>query len=313
MLDLVGKDAAAILHNLTSNEIKSLVVGGPGVETFITNVKGKCIGHVLAFRTEEGYRLIGAAGQSDAIAQQMDRYTIREDATPQVLDDQFDACLVVNGNRCEVLSYQQIGAGDVQLHAYGVPWFGSDEARGGMLILSTKAHHLSWDTLAETLSHAGVLQASDAFAALDGTSANTHFHALRIAAAYPWFGIDFDDSHLPQEVNREPETISFKKGCYLGQETIARLDALGQVQKKLVQWSIENLPEGCLPEVDTKLFADGEKLVGRLTSIAQEILLDQENGRTLAIGFARRSHFELGATATGMVAEHPFVAKVERA
>jgi folate-binding protein YgfZ len=312
VLDLVGKDAAAILHNLTTNDIKSLVVDGIGVETFITNVKGKCIGHVLVFRNEEGYRLIGAAGQSETIVQQMDRYTIREDATPQVLDDQFDVYLVVNGNRRAALSYQQLDAGDIKLYAYGVPWFGSDEARGGVLILTAKANHLPWDTLADALLHAGILQTSDALAALDETVVNAHFHALRIAAAYPWFGTDFDDSHLPQEVNREPETISFKKGCYLGQETIARLDALGQVQKKLVQWSIENLPEGCLPEVDTKLFADSEKPVGRLTSIAQERLPGQENGCTLALGFARRSHFDLGATATGMVAEHPFVAKVER-
>ena len=312
MLDLVGKDAAAILHNLTTNDIKSLVVDGTGVETFITNVKGKCIGHVLAFRNEEGYRLIGATGQSETIAQQMDRYTIREDAAPQVLDDQFDFYLIVNGNRCAAMSYQQLDAGDIKLHAYGVPWFDSDEARGGVLILSAKTNQLSWDTLIDSLSRAGILQSSDAHPSLDETAANEHFHALRIASAYPWFGTDFDDSHLPQEVNREAETISFKKGCYLGQETIARLDALGQVQKKLVQWSIENLPEGCLPAVDTKLFADNEKPVGRLTSIAQERLPGQENGRALALGFARRSHFDLGATATGMVAEHPFVAKVER-
>ena len=84
VFDLVGEDAAAILHNLTTNEVKSLAVGS-GTETFITNVRGKTLGHVVAFRTREGYRLIGAPGQADAIAEHCDRYTIREDATPNDL------------------------------------------------------------------------------------------------------------------------------------------------------------------------------------------------------------------------------------
>ena len=49
VLDLVGKDAAAILHNLTTNEIKSLEIGGPGVETFVTNVKGNASGMLWRF------------------------------------------------------------------------------------------------------------------------------------------------------------------------------------------------------------------------------------------------------------------------
>ena len=52
---------------------------------------------------------------------------------------------------------------------------------------------------------------------------------------------DFDDSNLPQEVNRDTQAISFTKGCYLGQETVARIDALGHVNKKLV---IVSLMEG---------------------------------------------------------------------
>ena len=49
VLDLNGKDAEAILHNLTTNDVKSLQVGEKGTETFITNVKGKCLGHVLVY------------------------------------------------------------------------------------------------------------------------------------------------------------------------------------------------------------------------------------------------------------------------
>ena len=60
------------------------------------------------------------------------------------------------------------------------------------------------------------------------------FDAARIEAGMPLFGVDFDDSNLPQEVGRDAEAISFTKGCYLGQETVARIDALGHVNQRIV-------------------------------------------------------------------------------
>ena len=50
------------------------------------------------------------------------------------------------------------------------------------------------------------------------------FSARRIEARWPLYGIDFNDRNLPQEVARDLQAISFTKGCYLGQETIARID-----------------------------------------------------------------------------------------
>ena len=70
---------------------------------------------------------------------------------------------------------------------------------------------------------------------------------------------------------------------------MARLDALGQVQKQLVMWSIGS----CVPAVGTELVADG-KTVGKLSSIAK-----LSDGGAIAIGMARRSHFDPGATALG--------------
>jgi tRNA-modifying protein YgfZ len=67
---------------------------------------------------------------------------------------------------------------------------------------------------------------------------------VRIEAALPQFGTDISDANLPQEVNRDAAAISFTKGCYLGQETVARLDALGHVNRLLVpvRWQSRRLP-----------------------------------------------------------------------
>lgn len=286
VLDLVGDDAPAILHNLTTNAVKTLEPSGPGVETFITNLKGKCVGHAMVFRTAWGYRLIGAAGQSEAVAELMDRYTIREDAQPNVRDDDFTAYLLVD---------EPIPPNVADSSLHEVPWLAPTPAR---VLLAARTDEPTGESLE----------------APQGEEAADTFHTHRVAAGYPWHGIDFNDSHLPQEVNREPETISFTKGCYLGQETIARLDALGQVQKKLVMWSIGGIESGSLPAVDTKLFrtsekpvAAGEKPVGRLTSVVPD---PSDPQRGVALGFARRSHFDPGTEAFGTIGERDFIAKV---
>ena len=67
---------------------------------------------------------------------------------------------------------------------------------------------------------------------------------------------------MPQEISRNEKAISFNKGCYLGQETIARIDALGHVNKQLcaVQFSGDKIPG-----VGLKLIS-GDQEVGRVTS-----------------------------------------------
>jgi hypothetical protein len=65
---------------------------------------------------------------------------------------------------------------------------------------------------------------------------------------------------LPQELGRDARAISFTKGCYLGQETVARLDALGHVNRRLVAVAVD----GALPPASDVL-ADGTSM-GTLTS-----------------------------------------------
>ena len=59
------------------------------------------------------------------------------------------------------------------------------------------------------------------------------FEVLRIEAGTPVFGRDVTERNLPQEIGRDDRAINFVKGCYLGQETVARIDALGHVNQLL--------------------------------------------------------------------------------
>ena len=117
---------------------------------------------------------------------------------------------------------------------------------------------------------------------------NEEFTAARISANWPWFGVDFNEQNLPQEVDRDEKAISFTKGCYLGQETIARLDALGQIQKKLCRMKIE----GSAPIEAHPIENEQGKDVGWVTSSA----LDSSGDKLLAFGFLRRGNFGPGTT-----------------
>jgi folate-binding protein YgfZ len=92
------------------------------------------------------------------------------------------------------------------------------------------------------------------------------FHMRRIAAGFPLFGSDITEDNLVQEVGRTSLAISFTKGCYLGQEPIARIDAMGHVNRILCRLK---LTSGLAPSPGTEVFdkrpPDG-KSIGAITS-----------------------------------------------
>ncbi len=289
VIDVTGKDALRIANNLTTNEIVSLD-DHCGRESFVTDVKGKTVGHVWVYRDGPSLRLIGPAGQTDPLAAHFDRYTIVEDAEVSVLDDQFSVFVLPPDSVPEVIPDFHCGRDcqrarqleDRNDHGYEVSWLGSATV---VVLVPREQEQAMQDRLCGLKLSVADEQA---------------FHHNRTVAGFPWFGIDFSDNNLPQEVARDAQAISFTKGCYLGQETVARLDAMGQVQKKLVRWTLR----GEIPDPNVEVTSGG-KTVGRLTSIART-----SDNEAKAIGIARRSHFEPGAEATGASRQGGFTATV---
>src|SRR5262245_29477637 len=89
---------------------------------------------------------------------------------------------------------------------------------------------------------------------------------LRIRAGTPRFGREIDDRVLPAEAGLEARAIDFEKGCYPGQEPIARQHYRGRVNRTLRVLELDG-PE--LPAYDSELSVDG-KVVGRVTSAAAD-------------------------------------------
>jgi len=259
-IEITGDDRAPFLHNLTTAAIRSLQPG-QGCEAFALDVRGHTLGHFLVFCTPHSLIIDSVAGQNERLAAQFERYHIRERIEIHDRTDEWGELLLSDSKAraileslmgtisdgafpTEPLSHCQARLADHTVWLRNVEIAGS----GGVLISAARE---SIAPVAEAILAAGAMRCSAA--ALE---------TARIEAGWPVFGIDISDKNLPQEVDRNARAISFTKGCYLGQETIARIDALGHVNKTLcgVRFTGSEVP---LPGVELR---SGDAAVGTVTS-----------------------------------------------
>lgn len=276
---MAGPDRLAFLHNMCTNDVRSLPPHSQ-CEAFLTDVKGKIVGHVFVLVDSSDVLLVTTPGQAPALIAHLDRYIIREDVQLE------DATAAVAW---------QIDVAPAAAESNAPPGFVGRTESGAIVAPCLP--------LGPRATWRGIPAGEDA----GSSERDAVWHALRIEAGWPLFGRDFDGSHLPQEVSRDTQAISFRKGCYLGQETIARIDALGHVNKRLatVRLSAE-------PPAEAQLRA-GEHSVGRITSATWSPRL----GAWLALAMIRRGNNEPGAAldcegGPAVVVETPAVAAANK-
>jgi aminomethyltransferase len=112
------------------------------------------------------------------------------------------------------------------------------------------------------------------------------YETVRIKAGVPRFGADITPENFPAEAGVLERAVSFEKGCYPGQETVAKMHYRGHPNRTLYRLAIEGPP----PAPDTEI-VQGEKKVGYLTSIAPLPV----NGGTFALGYLSRNADTQGA------------------
>jgi folate-binding protein YgfZ len=114
----------------------------------------------------------------------------------------------------------------------------------------------------------------------------------RLEAGIPRFGADMDETNLAPEAGIEERAISYSKGCYIGQEVIARIRTYGQVAKALRGLRLaDDLKE--LPVRSDKLFRDGKE-VGYITSALASPALK----KNIALGYVRKEANQIGTELT---------------
>jgi tRNA-modifying protein YgfZ len=261
LIDVTGADRVKFLHSFCTNDVKRLVPG-QGCEAFVTNVKGRILGHVWIEAGSRELRLDAGPISIERLVAHLERYIINEDVAVADATSQRGELMVMGPSaaamigplfagvdRLGPLEHLEVdGAGGaVRVSRRDVgsqPAYVLCAARGALGEL--------WDVLRQSGAR---------------PAGSVAWSALRVEAGLPIYGVDLTDDNLAQEAGRTSTAISFTKGCYLGQEPIARLDAMGHVNRELRSLRIAG---ETLPAAAARIFSDaaGTTAVGTVTSAA---------------------------------------------
>ncbi len=282
-IEFTGDDRAAFLHNLCTNNVRALQPS-QGCEAFITSVQGRTIGHGHIFCGAESLVFDTVPGQAAGLLPHFEKYHIRENVAFRDRTAEWCELLVAGEGASDLLGRLTDGFPEERLSHAEVQLAGHSVSLRRVEICGPSTWLVSGGAAAIEAAWAALIAA--------GTRPCGHeaLDMVRLEAGTPFFGQDITDKNLPQELARDALAISFTKGCYLGQETVARIDALGHVNQTLRGLRFEGSD---VPPPGTELSAAG-KAVGHVTSAA----LSPRLAAPLALGYVRRGHEASGSEFT---------------
>jgi folate-binding protein YgfZ len=283
-IELTGTDRVRFLNNLCTNDVRALQAG-QGCEAFVTSVQGKLVGHVFVFAADTSLVLDSAAGQAQRLCDHFDKYLITEDVHVIDRTAAWAELFLTGPDAQRVLRSAARASTERKEESADLP---AAPLQHAPAVLAQQRCWLRRVDLCGDTGYQVVLPAGDARrvaeALLEAGAepvGSRAFDTLRIEAGTPLYGADMTEENLPQEVGRNAQCISFTKGCYLGQETVARIDSRGHVNRSLVGLRLES---DARPEPGTPLLHEGKE-VGHVSSAAASPRLG-----VIALGYVRRGH-----------------------
>ena len=234
-----GPDAASFLQGQLSQDVVKLEVGSCAW-TFVLQPQGKVDAWFRITRlAEDAYLCDVDSGWGAVIVARLQRFKLRVKLDIDLLEWQ---CVAVRG----------VAAADVDAESLGAPIAAPVEWAGTV----------------------GVDLLGPAVALPPGVPLGDHaiYDAWRVSVGMPSMGAELDESTIPAEAGVVDLSVSFTKGCYTGQELVARIDSRGnRTPRKLRRVVLADAAEGVVPGT-VLLAADGHE-VGVLTSVAAPLAL----------------------------------------
>jgi folate-binding protein YgfZ len=260
---------------MLTNDVRGLSPAKGRHSAFLTN-KGKLIADFLVLREEDAFLLRVERDRAEPLRKALDRYIISEDVTLQSLSD-VERILSVEGPEASGLLAALTTEARTEIDAL------EDLQSLHSIVAQRRELTPRFDlSLRSELAEELLERAVEMGAVRGGARV---LETRRIEASRPLFGVDMDESHFPLEASLD-EAVSFQKGCYIGQEYVARLAHRGHLNRKL---SGLILAGSQAPSRGTAVLRDGEE-VGVLTSAA----FSPAMSRTIAFAYLKRGHWEPG-------------------
>lgn len=237
-LRVTGTDATGFLQGQCTQELRILK---PGQTTWALwlNIKGRVLAESLMLRGEENtWWLWSAHSPGESLQARLEDFIIADDVTVENPG--------ATGAWTQTTLAGRVGSDWILSQGGLLPEVGTwVPFAGGLLFAGRRGQTEVWDWLHPASGKPPVVPAE--LGALDDLT----LARGRIAAGVPAIPREFGPQDLPQEAGLEEVTMSFTKGCYLGQEIMARLHAMGQVRRRLLRVAGPGTP----PEAGTGILS----------------------------------------------------------
>ena len=260
-----GEDAVDLLDRLSTNDFKLLEVGR-GIRTVLTTNKGRIIDLLRILQRDSDFLMITSPGTQQRVTEWIEFYTFAEDIEVEDITADTRQWLVVGAGAAGVIAqagYETDGLDDVMTH-------------------QTEDQHstIARTSFGELPAYELILPASGETPAFGVDQLDKPDLArLRVEQGVPAYPNEMNEDRNPLESLLKPH-INFNKGCYIGQEVVARLNTYDRVQRFLCQLVVE---DGSSVGAGAAVLVDGD-LVGEVTTSAPG----------LALAYLRKRFYEDG-------------------
>lgn len=294
-LRVTGRDRRSWLHGQVTQEINKLADGRSAYAT-ILNPQGHMIADLQVYAVPDALLLDFPAGTESPMAEYLDRFLIMERAEIEDLTESW-SLLSLQGPQspaalASVFGEEVLSIADNEIR---------EECFDGERAYLARASHCGEDGFdlfvpaARAAALWGMLCQHRPNFAVHSVGWEA-FNLRRLEAGIPWWGEELDKSVIPLEA-RLHHGISLTKGCYVGQEIIARIDARGQVNNLLAGFLVEG---DTLPPRGAEIHHEGKK-VGKVSTALHSLRLN----RPIALGYLRRELQDPGTEVEALTASGP--------
>ena len=292
---LTGDDRAKFLHRIISNDVENLSAGQGTYATLLTH-RGKIIADLNIYALEDAIIIDAAPETRENLFSDLDKYIIADDVELSDVTPETGA-IAVHGPKSSELVQSVLSVNDVAA---------LQERHNCVPEVDERFKHPIVCVRTDTTGEVGYMlyTAAEALASLwealmiKGSQFNVQpigwnaLESLRIEAGTPRYGTELTDAVIPLEAELE-HAIDFEKGCYIGQEIVARMKYRGHPNRLLRGIEIDRSPaseDDCELRSGTPIF-NGEKEVGWVTSATFAPTLVKE----IALGYVRIAVTEPGS------------------
>jgi folate-binding protein YgfZ len=271
VLRLTGPDGVTWLQGMVSNDVGKLLPG-QGCYAAHLNPQGKVLAQMVILADENALLLLMERENVAKLAAAFDRLIIMEDVQVQDMSGEYAVIGLIGPGSAAVLQSLTGESVPESLYSYR-------RVKGHRVVRSD----LGYELMVNREDSAGLVQAAVAAGAV--VIDHAAWNVLRAEAGLPVYGVDIDESTTLPELGERG--ISYDKGCYVGQEVVAKIKYIGHVNRRFCGFVCDG---DRIPEVPCSIRANG-KDVGHITTA----LMSPGLSRPIALGFIGRAFGSAGS------------------